>query len=125
MRERFSGFGPDAERLLVSYSWPGNVRELRNVVERAIVLERGSEVGVRSLMLDVAPGGEAPGAAPAGTLLAPGIAPLEAVERELIARAMKATGDNTTRAAELLGLSRDQLRYRLKKFGTKPMEFED
>jgi two-component system, NtrC family, response regulator AtoC len=124
MRERFSGFDPDAERLLVSYSWPGNVRELRNVVERAIVLERGSEVGVRSLMLDVAAGGEAPGAE-SGSLLAPGIAPLEVVERELITRAMRATGDNTTRAAELLGLSRDQLRYRLKKFEKKPVEFED
>jgi DNA-binding NtrC family response regulator len=116
--ERFTGFDRDAERLLVSYPWPGNVRELRNVVERALVLERGTEVGVRSLMLDGAPQG-IPDASSPEAVLAPGIAPLEAVERALIARAMRATADNTTRAAELLGLTRDQLRYRLKKFGMK------
>jgi DNA-binding protein Fis len=46
----------------------------------------------------------------------PGIVPLEEVEREMVVRAMTATGDNQTRAAELLGISRDQLRYRLKRF---------
>jgi DNA-binding NtrC family response regulator len=119
---RFTGFDRDAERLLVAYPWPGNVRELRNVVERALVLERGTEVGVRSLMLD---GAGEDGSVPPDVLLGPGIAALEAVERELIARAMKATAENTTRAAELLGLTRDQLRYRLKKFGTKHPEAED
>jgi transcriptional regulator with GAF, ATPase, and Fis domain len=117
--ERITGFERDAEQLLVAYPWPGNVRELRNVVERALVLERGTEVSVRSLMLDGTP---APGAATADALLGPGIAPLETVERELISRAMRATLDNTTRAAELLGLSRDQLRYRLKKFGMNGAE---
>ena len=118
--QRFTGFERDAERLLVGYPWPGNVRELRNVIERALVLERGTEVGVRSLMLDGPPAREAADAEVSpGTLLAPGIVPLEVVERELILRAMRATGDNTTRAAELLGLTRDQLRYRLKKFGMK------
>jgi DNA-binding NtrC family response regulator len=121
-----SGFERDAERMLVAYPWPGNVRELRNVVERAIVLERGPEVGVRSLMLDASPLREgAGGGTTPESLLGPGIAPLEAVERELILRAMRATSDNTTRAAELLGLSRDQLRYRLKKFGMKSGESED
>jgi two-component system response regulator AtoC len=120
---RFTGFDRDAERLLVAYPWPGNVRELRNVVERALVLERGTEVSVRSLMLDGATG-EGGGVSPEA-LLGPGIAALEAVERELIARAMKATAENTTRAAELLGLTRDQLRYRLKKFGAKHGEAED
>jgi DNA-binding NtrC family response regulator len=119
--ERFTGFEPAAERLLTSYPWPGNVRELRNVVERALVLERGPAVGVRSLMLDGSAGPEeARGAGP--DVLGPGIATLETVERELIGRAMKATADNTTRAAELLGLTRDQLRYRLKKFGMKDGE---
>jgi len=120
----FFGFDRDAERLLAAYAWPGNVRELRNVVERALVLERGPEIGARSLMLDafLGKGGDA---APAESLLSPGIAPLESVERELITRAMRATGENTTRAAELLGLSRDQLRYRLKKFGMRSAEGEE
>ncbi|HQR44652.1 MAG TPA: sigma-54 dependent transcriptional regulator [Thermoanaerobaculia bacterium] len=123
LAERFAGFEPEAEKLLTSYPWPGNVRELRNVVERALVLERGPAIGVRSLMLDPAAApAAAGGAGPAAAGIPDGIAPLEAVERELICRAMKATGDNTTRAAELLGLSRDQLRYRLKKFGLKVEE---
>ena len=46
-----------------------------------------------------------------------GIVPLEEMEREMVARAMRAAGDNQTRAAELLGVTRDQLRHRLKKFG--------
>lgn len=51
-----------------------------------------------------------------------GIVPLEELEREMLIRAMRATGDNQTRAAELLGVSRDQLRYRLKKFGMRDDE---
>jgi len=124
--ERFSGFEPAAERLLAGYSWPGNIRELRNVIERALVLERGTEIGVRSLMLDWSPESEAArGGAPVEAVLSSGIAPLETVERELISRAMSATQENTTRAAELLGLTRDQLRYRLKKFGMRHPEAED
>jgi two-component system, NtrC family, response regulator AtoC len=123
---RFSGFEPAAERLLAGYPWPGNVRELRNVVERALVLERGSEIGVRSLMLDWSAESEAArGRAAVDVVLGSGIAPLETVERELISRAMRATQENTTRAAELLGLTRDQLRYRLKKFGMKGSEGDD
>ena len=124
--DRLSAFDRDAERLLTGYPWPGNVRELRNVVERALVLERGPEIGVRSLMLDWSPEAQAArGQSSEGAALPSGILPLETVEREMITRAMKATGDNTTRAAELLGLSRDQLRYRLKKFGMKSSEGDD
>ncbi|HQQ76147.1 MAG TPA: sigma-54 dependent transcriptional regulator [Thermoanaerobaculia bacterium] len=113
---RFSGFDAEAERLLVRYPWPGNVRELRNVVERALVVERGEKITARSLMLDAVPAEEgASGAA----VLPPGIVPLETLEREMILRAMLATGGNTTRAAEPLGISRDQLRYRLKKLGIR------
>jgi two-component system response regulator AtoC len=48
-----------------------------------------------------------------------GIVPLEQMEREMVARAMRATEDNQTRAAELLGITRDQLRYRLDRFGMR------
>ncbi|UCF66373.1 MAG: sigma-54-dependent Fis family transcriptional regulator, partial [Acidobacteriota bacterium] len=105
-------------------SWPGNVRELRNVIERAMILERGNRLGPDALVLDrveptVGPAQE-PALAPARVgaarpRSASPIAPLEQVERDLVARAMEATGGNQTRAAELLGITRDQLRYRLQK----------
>ncbi len=124
---RFEGFEPEAEALLLGYRWPGNVRELRNVVERAIVLEGGPRVSARSLVLDWGPSGEAaePGAGGASAAGLPGgVVPLEEMEREMVSRAMRATGDNQTRAAELLGITRDQLRYRLKRFGMRGEEGE-
>jgi len=124
---RLRGFDRDAENLLLGYSWPGNVRELRNVVERAIVLERGTEVGARSLMLEWAGGtaAEAPGDEAGAAGLPAGIVPLEEMEREMVGRALRAAADNQTRAAELLGITRDQLRYRLKKFGMRSGEGEE
>ncbi len=110
------GFTREAENRLLTYSWPGNVRELRNVVERAMILSREPMIGPHVLLLD----SEAAQVAhpERGQLPAfDGIIPLERAERELVERAMRATGNNQTRAAELLGISRDQLRYRLKKFG--------
>jgi len=131
MRPRFDknidGFSRDAENHLLSYAWPGNVRELKNVIERAMILESQDLIQPTSLILR--PVGESPIAA--GEALEPnigasqvdsgpadsgaGIRPLEEMERELVAKAMRATGNNQTRAAELLGVTRDQLRYRLKK----------
>jgi len=118
---RITGFTREAENRLLAYTWPGNVRELRNVIERAMVLARDEEIGVASLVLDWAGAGAAPLAAPADPL-GGGIVPLEEMERELVGRAMRAAGDNQTRAAELLGITRDQLRYRLKKFGLREDE---
>ena len=120
----FDGFEREAENRLLGYAWPGNVRELRNVIERALVLERGPRVTMRALVLDWLgePEGVSPATAspPAGAAGMPaGIVPLEELEREMVVRAMAAVGDNQTRAAELLGVTRDQLRYRLKKFGLR------
>jgi len=121
MGRQFDGFDRDAENRLLAYSWPGNVRELRNVIERAVVVEKGERIGARSLLLDwsaspeaAVPAADTPAAEAGG--LPSGIVPLEEVEREMVVRAMRAAGDNQTRAAELLGVTRDQLRYRLKKF---------
>ena len=126
--KEISGFSREAENDLLSYGWPGNVRELRNVVERALILEQTTEIRPESLILSpvgieppaqgVFPPRSASEEAPqGGGATEPGIVPLEQMERELVARAMSATANNQTRAAELLGVSRDQLRYRLKKFG--------
>jgi two-component system response regulator AtoC len=110
---RFEGLSRDAENCLLGYSWPGNARELRNVIERAMVLEHGSLIEPTSLILDQL---SAPASASEEAEDDAGIVPLEEMERRLVDRAMQAAGNNQTRAAELLGVSRDQLRYRLKKF---------
>jgi len=110
------GLTREVENELLSYSWPGNVRELRNVLERAVILEKGAQLTRRSLVLDrldevdVEDRERERG-------IPEGIVPLDEVEAEMLRRAMRAAGDNQTRAAELLGISRDQLRYRCKKLG--------
>jgi DNA-binding NtrC family response regulator len=106
----------EAERLLSAYPWPGNIRELRNVLERAILLEPGDELGAAAF--SVLLGASAAAEAPAGTFRLPqaGI-DLGEVEKNLIRQALERTGGNRTRAAALLGLTRDTLRYRLEKFG--------
>lgn len=118
----FDGFTRDAENVLLAYAWPGNVRELRNVVERAVILEKRRVIEGSSLVLDrvhataSAASPEVRSAQPGEDAMPQGIIALEDVEREMVRRAMEAAGDNQTRAAELLGVTRDQLRYRLKKF---------
>jgi transcriptional regulator with PAS, ATPase and Fis domain len=107
-----------AREVLLSYPWPGNVRELSHVIERAVLWSRDTTLNVEHLSV-AAPmrvATDAPEAA--GD---PGL-PLESgdltqVERSMIERAMREAGGNQTRAAQRLGISRDTLRYRLKKFG--------
>ena len=119
------GFNRQAENHLLGYSWPGNVRELRNVIERAMILEKEKKIGPSSLILTPV-GQSAAAAAPKATadeiLPEKGLPSLEEMERELVSRAMRAAGNNQTRAAELLGITRDQLRYRLKKFDHQGQE---
>ncbi len=111
-----TGFTREAENQLLAASWPGNVRELRNVIERAMILEHGTRLSPQALMMDGA-GAEPEAEVEAQAALPGGIVPLEEVEREMVGRALEAAGNNQTRAAELLEISRDQLRYRLQKWG--------
>ena len=122
-----------AREILLSYPWPGNVRELSHVIERAVLWSRGTTLNVEHLSLaapmrvaaegpELARGsGEPRPISAEGTISDPGL-PLESgdltqVERSMIERAMREAGGNQTRAAQRLGISRDTLRYRLKKFG--------
>ena len=101
------------------YSWPGNVRELRNVIERALILEDSDEITTEYL-----PGGltearpseqKAGGDGPVQFVLPASGISLDEAELSFVRQAIERSGGNQTRAAELLGISRDQLRYRLKK----------
>ena len=110
-KKKITGVSPTAETLLRRYGWPGNVREMRNVVERAMLLAEGARLEVQDFgVLNAG----APSADPFD-LPAAGV-DLEALERSLVAQALRRAGGNQTKAAALLGLNRDQIRYRIEKF---------
>jgi len=118
------GVSAEAERALLRYHWPGNVRELKNVFERAILLQAGTVVEAGDLppgILGAAPlpaGVTAPvAAADTGFALPSGGVSLEKLEEDLVRQSLEQTRNNQTRAAQLLGISRDSLRYRMKKIG--------
>jgi two-component system, NtrC family, response regulator AtoC len=119
-KRSISGITDAARELLESYDWPGNVRELRNVLERAIILRTDGEIDVSDLPAELAVKPKRAPAASASTFVLPedGVS-LESVERDLIRQALDRTEQNQTRAAKLLHLTRDALRYRMKKFGLR------
>jgi two-component system response regulator AtoC len=101
--------------MLERYAWPGNVRELRNVIERAIILEEGPEILPDHLPDELRLGSRAVDLGPTLVLPAGGV-DLERLEQDLIQQALKQAQGNKTRAAKLLGMTRDTLRYRLEKY---------
>jgi two-component system response regulator AtoC len=118
MKRQIRGVSPAALDMLQAYHWPGNVRELRNVIERAFILHAtAEELRPEHLSPEVRSAVPAKKHEP----LVPHV-PLEGlvldqVERKLIAEAMERASGNQSKAARLLGVSRDTLRYRLKKHG--------
>jgi two-component system, NtrC family, response regulator AtoC len=110
-RKRVVGVTDEAMAVLKGYAWPGNVRELRNAVERAMLLADGDRLEVEHFPMTVAR------RAAGGPFELPvdGIS-LESVERDLVLQALNRTNWNHTKAAALLGLNRDQIRYRIEKF---------
>jgi two-component system, NtrC family, response regulator AtoC len=116
-KKRLPRLSPDAERLLVQYDWPGNVREVRNVIERAMILEDTGELLPAHLPAEIVPLTEPSAIEPCQFQLPQAGLILEEVEREFVRQALELTRGNQTRAARLLGLTRDELRYRAKKFG--------
>ena len=115
-RKRVTGLTPAAVKLLESHAWPGNVRELRNSIERAVLLTDREMLGPEDFPLLA-------GGRPSldGFKLPPGGVDFEALERELVVQALARADGNQTKAAQLLGMKRDQIRYRMEKFGlTRP-----
>jgi len=124
MRRPPRRFHREALAMLERYAWPGNVRELRNVIERAVILEEGPEVLPAHLPDELKPGGRALDLEPGFRLPAGGIM-LEELEKDLIRQALDQARGNKTRAAELLGLTRDTLRYRVEKYDLQASAGED
>lgn len=123
LRKKITSLSPDVVEVFRRYDWPGNVRELRNVIERTLILEDTDAITTEYL-----PGGlvgqphrgagigSGNNEKPAEQFVLPseGIS-LDDAELAFVRQAIERSGGNQTRAAELLGISRDQLRYRLKK----------
>ena len=105
-KRSIEGISSQAQGLLLNHDWPGNVRELRNAVERAMILEESSQLTPPSLPIaitrsDVSPAASGPD------------------ERMLVVQALEKTSGNQTQAARLLRVTRDTLRYKMKKFNLK------
>jgi transcriptional regulator with PAS, ATPase and Fis domain len=142
-RKDIKGLAEDTRRLMLSYDWPGNVRELKNAIERAMILEEEPVLRPVYFPFSVSQARDgitafeqisSPSAG--GQLLANGrfLPPLtipeggtslEEVERALLELALQKAGHNQTHAARLLDISRDALRYKMKKFGLIQAEEEE
>jgi two-component system, NtrC family, response regulator AtoC len=141
-RKSVRGLSEETSRLVLNYDWPGNVRELKNALERAMILEEGELLKPDDLPFSVAAGSSGSLAAdsprslatdavrvPAKRRLPPlsipeGGTSLEDVERALVELALQQSQDNQIKAAKLLSISRDALRYKIKKFGLSQIQEE-
>jgi two-component system response regulator AtoC len=111
-RKRVKGVSPEALALLEQYRWPGNIRELRNAIERAMLLMDRDWLRPEDFTTLVRTS-----SAQSQFRLPPGGLVLEDVERQLVIQALERARGNQTRAGQLLGINRDQVRYRIEKFG--------
>jgi transcriptional regulator with PAS, ATPase and Fis domain len=120
LRKNVKGIAPEAAELMQRYYWPGNVRELRNAIERAVLLSDDEVLSRLDLPAEIREGREPKGRSaavePGAFKLPRGGLVLEDLERDMVVQALARARGNRTRAAALLGLNRDQIRYRIEKF---------
>jgi len=110
-KRQIEGLAPEAESLLLAHDWPGNVRELRNAIERAMILEETNFIQPEILPIAIRTSTMTfSAAAPNGDMSLPD------QERRLLVQALASCGGNQTQAARLLRITRDTLRYKVKKF---------
>ncbi len=114
-RKNITEIEQEALDRLRSYPWPGNVRELRNTIERAVILSKSETLTASDFVIGRQD--ESSSFNLRGLQLPPDGVDLHDVEAELVRQALQRTTSNQTKAAKLLGLSRDQLRYRMEKLG--------
>ena len=118
-KRNVQGVSHAAAAALMSHVWPGNVRELRNVIERAMVLEESDRIQISSLYIATNGGVLARPSAQPEPPEAPFQASLAEAEKNMVMKALQKAGGNQTRAAVLLGITRDTLRYKMKKFNLR------
>ena len=113
-----AGASEEVRAKLVAYRWPGNVRELHNAVERAVILCEGGLITSEHLPIGIAGTSRAEALLPTTVITPPSDAmSLDAAEREMILQALSRAGNNKSKAARILGLTRAQLRSRIEKHG--------
>jgi two-component system, NtrC family, response regulator AtoC len=112
-RKSVSDLAPDALKRLEAHGWPGNVRELRNAVERAVLLAEGALLHAEDFSGLGSEAGET-------HQLPPGGLRFDDLERDLVAQALERTAWNKAAAAQLLGVDRDWVRYRIERHGLRP-----
>ncbi|MBI5183064.1 MAG: sigma-54-dependent Fis family transcriptional regulator [Nitrospinae bacterium] len=118
-KKRIIGVSEEAIRLLMNYGWPGNVRELKNVIERGVIVGKGDTILPEHFPKEI----NSPDSSKREIFnLPPDGISLEDVERGFILQALIRRRGNKTQAARLLNISRDTLRYRMKKLN---IEFKD
>jgi len=121
-KKDLEGFTSEAEKRLIEYNWPGNIRELKNVVERCVVLANSKLISLENVPLELGAEGALPFVErrknPRLILPEKGIS-LDDVEKDLIRQALDRAGNNQTKAAKLLNMSYDTLRYQIKKYNLK------
>ena len=118
MKRPAPALSAEALQCLVGYSWPGNIREMRNIIERAVLMSDAGVITPAHLPVEVA--GKT-GAVVAESSNA-GESSLAGFEKTMVLRALEAANWNQTQAAKALGISRDNLRYRIKKYYLKKPE---
>lgn len=111
--ERLVTISPSALEELHNYDWPGNVRELRNMIERAVILSRGNEIGPNDLAL---PESSDTAAQVGDAFFGSANLTIEQLERKIIEDTLGRAGGNKTAAAAKLGISRTVLRNKIKKY---------
>ncbi|HBY63375.1 MAG TPA: DNA-binding response regulator [Solibacterales bacterium] len=127
-KRHIEGPHPEAMHKMVTHDWPGNVRELRNAIERAMILEESSLITAASLPMSISQQSGVMPALNAAVMAAPAMTgtgfpedgmSLEDNERHLLVKALEKTNGNQTQAARLLRITRDTLRYKMKKFNLR------
>jgi len=109
-------FSPEAQKILCAHTWTGNCRELKNVVERIVVLENVETLAPEHLPMALTHKVPTERRVSDRFILPEDGISLEEVERDLIKQALKRTGNNQSKAAKLLEITYDTLRYQIKKF---------
>lgn len=120
-RKNIKSMRKDTQKLFLEYEWPGNVRELKNALERAMIFEEDSYISTQYLPIRV--NGDSAFQKRSSKEVSGSSLSLQGMEKNLLIKALKKANGNKSQAAKLLSITRDTLRYKIKKLNIKPEEY--